>query len=90
MENIKDNSVFISGKPFMKYVTAGVLKLNKGDIIIKARGKWITRAVDVAEVIRNSFVKEAKISGIKIGSQEVSDEKRKTRISTIELTMAKE
>ena len=54
-----DNSIFIGGKPFMNYVTGVVMQFttkNAGEVIIKARGKFISRAVDVAEVTRKRFL----------------------------------
>jgi len=84
------NSVFIGNKPFMKYVTAVILKLNKGDVVIKARGKWITRAVDVAEVIKNDFIKDTEVTDVKIGSEEIKiNENKKKRLSTIDLILSK-
>src|SRR5919112_340731 len=46
------NEVFIGKKPLMTYVTATLVQLaNEPIVIIKARGKSITRAVDVAQII---------------------------------------
>ena len=50
----KDNSIFIGNKPFMNYVTGVVMQFTtKGsdEVIVKARGKFISRAVDVSEVV---------------------------------------
>ena len=49
----KDNSIFVGNKPFMNYVTAVVMQFttkNADSVIIKGRGKFISRAVDIAEV----------------------------------------
>ena len=84
------NSVYIGAKPFMKYVTAAVLKMNAlPEVIIKARGKWISRAVDVSEVIKNSFVRDSEVKNIKIGSETFKDKNKKQRISTMEITLGK-
>lgn len=85
-----ENNVFIGDKPFMSYIMAVVLKINQNpEVIIKARGRWISRAIDVVEVVRNDFVKEAKLKNIDIGSDEFNDDGKKSRISTIELTLSK-
>jgi len=46
------NEIFIGKKPLMTYVTATLVQLaNEPIVIVKARGKSITRAVDVAQNI---------------------------------------
>lgn len=89
-----DNSVFIGSKPFMNYVTAVVMQLttkNTSEVIIKARGKFISRAVDVAEVSSKRFLENtAAIKGIQIGSEEFTNkEGRQVRVSNIEITLIK-
>ncbi len=84
--------VFVGKKPFMNYVTGVVLQFNNGanEVTIKARGKYISKAVDVAEVVRNRFIKDAKVKDIKIGSEEFSGEgDKKVKISTIEIVLSK-
>ena len=89
-----ENSVFIGNKPFMNYVTGVVLQFtSKGssEVIIKARGKFISRAVDVAEVARKRFLDDRiEIKNIKIDSEEFkNDEGRQVRVSSIEILLAK-
>ena len=89
----EDSVVFIGKKPFMNYVTGVVMQFNSGikNVTIKARGKYISRAVDVAEVVRNRFVQDLKLHGIKIASEEFEGEDgKKIRISSIEITLAKD
>ena len=84
--------VFIGKKSFMNYVSGVVMQFNNGakDVTIKARGKYISKAVDVAEVVRNRFIKDAKIKDIKIGSEEFEGEGgKKVKISTIEIVLSK-
>ena len=90
-----ENVVFIGIKPFMNYVTSVIMLLttkNMGEVVIKARGKWISRAVDVAEIVIKKFLKERnlKISNVKIDSDErENDEGKKINVSTIEITLGK-
>ena len=89
-----DNSIFIGGKPFMNYVTGVVMQFTTKDsneVIIKARGKFISRAVDVAEVACKRFLEgKATIRDIKIDSEEFqNNEGRQVRVSTMEITLAK-
>ena len=90
----EDNSIFIGGKPFMNYVTGVVMQFttkNAEDVIIKARGKFISRAVDVAEVSAKRFLENAvAIRDIRIGSEGFKNtEGRDVRVSTIEITLSK-
>lgn len=90
----EDNSIFIGSKPFMNYVTGVVMQFttkNADEVIIKARGKFISRAVDVAEVSTKRFL-ENKISvkDIKIDSEGFTNkEGRDVRVSSIEITLAR-
>jgi len=90
-----ENVVFIGTKPFMNYVTAVVMQFTtkqREEVIIKARGKFINRAVDVAEVVKKRFLKDQniKIKDIKIDSEEFENkERRKINVSTIEITLSK-
>lgn len=90
----EDNTIFIGEKPFMNYVTAVVMQFttkNATDIFIKARGKFISRAVDVAEVASKRFLNgQASVGDIKIDSEEFTNkEGRQVRVSTIEITLKK-
>ena len=91
----KDNIVFIGGKPFMNYVTGVVMQLttnSASEVIIKARGKFISKAVDVAEVARKRFLKDQNISvkDIKIDSEEFENrEGKKVNVSTFEITLTR-
>tara|TARA_B100000959_G_C14707210_1_gene511305 strand:- start:109 stop:405 length:297 start_codon:yes stop_codon:yes gene_type:complete len=94
VSNMEDNNIFIGGKPFMNYVTGVVMQFttkNANDVIIKARGKFISRAVDVAEVASKRFLEgTVGVKGIKIDSEEFkNDEGRDIRVSTIEITLEK-
>jgi len=89
----EDSVVFIGKKPFMNYVTGVVMQFNSGikKVTIKARGKYISRAVDVAEVVRNRFVQDVNLDNIAIASEEFDgDDGKKIRISTIEVTLSKQ
>ncbi|MBW2966647.1 DNA-binding protein Alba [Candidatus Woesearchaeota archaeon] len=89
-----DNNIFIGGKPFMNYVTAVVMQFttkNAEEVILKARGKFISRAVDVAEVSAKRFLEgSAGTKDIKIDSEEFTNKEGKNvRVSTIEITLVK-
>lgn len=90
----EDNSIFIGQKPFMNYVTGVVMQFTTKDaneVIIKARGKFISRAVDVAEVAAKRFLEEqVVVKDIKIDSEEFTNkENRQVRVSSIEITLVR-
>jgi len=94
-EKKEDNIVFIGIKPFMNYVTSVVMLFtskNKDEVIIKARGRWISRAVEVVEIVRKKFLKEQniQIKNVQIDSEEVENEEgRKVNVASIEITLKK-
>jgi DNA-binding protein len=89
-----DNSIFIGSKPFMNYVTSVVMQFttkNASEVIVKARGKFISRAVDISEVATKRFlVDQIDVKDIKINSEDFTNkEGKEVRVSTIEIILAK-
>lgn len=89
-----ENSIFVGEKPFMNYVTGVVMQFTtKGapEVCIKARGKFISRAVDIAEVSSKRFLdNNVEVKKIQIGSDEFENkEGRQVRVSNIEITLGK-
>ena len=88
----QDNIVYIGNKPVMNYVLAVVTQMNGGtsEVILKARGRAISRAVDVAEIVRNRFIPEAELGSIDISTEEVSSmEGSSSNVSAIEIQLNK-
>ena len=90
----EDNSIFIGGKPFMNYVTGVVMQFttkNAETVTIKARGKFISRAVDVAEVASKRFLEgTVGIKDIIIDSEGfTNNEGKEVRVSTIDIILGK-
>ena len=90
--NITDeNTIFVGNKPPMSYVLAVVTQFNGGSesVMIKARGRAISRAVDTAEITRNRFIKDASIENIVIGTESMTNEEgRNSNVSSIEITLS--
>lgn len=88
-----ENTVLIGRKPTMNYVLAVVTQLNSGadDVYIKARGKSISRAVDVAEIVRNRFVQGTTIKEVKIETESLPREDgTSANVSSIEILLGRE
>jgi DNA-binding protein len=88
----EDNVIFVGRKPPMSYVLAVVTQFNGNgskDVVLKARGRSISTAVDTAEIVRNRFLKNAKISSITIGTEIVTNEEgRDSNVSSIEISLS--
>ena len=90
-KNPDENTIFVGNKPPMSYVLAVVTQFNGGSdhVMIKARGRAISRAVDTAEIVRNRFVQDAKVKEIKIGTESITNEEgRNSNVSSIEITLS--
>ena len=90
----EDNIIYIGNKPFMNYVTGVVMQFTTKEapeISVRARGKFISRAVDVVEVSSKRFLEGVvKVSDIKIDSEEFTNKEGKNiRVSTIEIGVKK-
>lgn len=87
-----ENVILVGKKPVMNYVLATLTQLNEGakEVTVKARGKAISRAVDVVEIVKNRFIPGLKLKGIKIDTEELeSQDGKKINVSTIEITVEK-
>jgi DNA-binding protein len=75
----------------MNYVLAVITGFNAGaeEVTLKARGRALSHAVDIAEVARRRFLEGVEIGKIEIGSEEISiEQQNRTRnVSTMEITL---
>jgi archaea-specific DNA-binding protein len=87
----ESNAVLIGKKPIMNYVLACITFFHGGakEVSIKARGKSICRAIDVAEVVRRRFLPDAKVKVINIHTEQVKhiDNDQFTNVSAIEIIL---
>lgn len=91
-ETEDDNTVYIGSKPAMSYVLAVVTQFSEGrsEVHVKARGKAISRAVDVAEMVRRKFEEDASVDNIEIGTDEIeTDEGDMLDVSSIQIDLSK-
>lgn len=90
-----DNTIYVGIKPFMNYVTGVVMQFKtkgQSEVIVSARGKFISKAVDVVEVARRTFLKEENIEvkDIKISSENFENkEGKRIHVSAIEIFLTK-
>ncbi|MDP2718109.1 MAG: DNA-binding protein Alba [Candidatus Micrarchaeota archaeon] len=89
---LKDNTIFVGKKSAMSYVLAVVGQFNNGknDIKLKARGRAISRAIDVSQIIKGRFVPDLKIELVDISTEELmSEDGSKSRVSSLTLKLSK-
>ena len=91
-EKNDENTIFVGNKPPMSYVLAVVTQFNtnnSNEVVIKARGRAISRAVDTAEIVRNRFVTDAVVKNIKINTESMTNEEGRTsNVSSIEIYLS--
>jgi DNA-binding protein len=87
-----ENTIYVGNKPPMSYVLAVVTQFNNNgsdEVVVKARGRAISRAVDTAEIVRNRFMKDAEVKEIKIGTEIMTNEEgRSSNVSSIEICLS--
>ena len=88
----KDNVVYVGSKPIMNYCMAVIESLRHSDsVALKARGRAISRAVDVAEVTRNRYLNGVKVESIDIMTEELDSHDGDTRnVSAITILLRNE
>lgn len=86
-----ENVVLVGNKPVMNYVIACLTLFNSGadEVIVKARGRAIERAVDTVEMLRSSFITDLEIRDISIDTQELQRIGKRSSISTMEIIFSK-
>jgi len=76
----------------MAYVLGVITQFSSGvpEVLIKARGKAISRAVDVAEIVRRRFIEGLRVKSIEIGTEERElEDKTKINVSSITIALGK-
>ena len=87
-----ENVIYVGKKPPMSYVLAVVTQFSTSgsdEVIIKARGRSISTAVDTAEIVRNRFVTDAELKDVKIDTESMTNEEegRTSNVSSIEIIL---
>jgi len=91
-ESAESNIIFVGRKPVMSYVLACVTQFNDGkqDIVLKARGRAISHAVNIAEIVRNKFITNLEVRNVQIGTEKIASENGEVaNVSAIEISLGK-
>jgi DNA-binding protein len=90
-ETKERNVIFVGTKPIMTYVTATLTQLStQSTVTIKARGKRITQAVDVSQmIVKRMNTVGYTISDVRTASDSLlSQDGKKRNVSTIEIDIS--
>jgi len=91
-EQKPDNTIYVGKKNVMSYVLAVVTQFNQGSpfVKVKARGKAISRAVDVSQIVKNRFMASMQITGFDVATEELPNEDGTTsKVSSLTITLSK-
>ena len=85
-----ESSIFVGKKPIINYAKAIAIQLKEKDnqeITIKSRGKFISKAVDIAQLVTKRLLKSENllIDDIKLDTESFEHEGKKINVSTIEI-----
>ena len=88
----ENNAVLVGNKPVMNYVLACITLFHSGakEVNVKARGRSISLAIDVAEVVRRRFLPDVKVKKVGIGTDQLQGREeggQLMNVSTIEITL---
>ena len=78
--------IFIGKKPIMSYVMPAMSRLaQNGSVTLRARGSLVSRAVDVAEIIKR--LANCSVMDVKIGTEKLGETGSLRNVSTISITL---
>ena len=82
-----ESVIYVGNKAPIKYATAVVTEFEKGakEVMVKARGKSISAAVDACQISTNKFLEGVEVKDIKIFTEELENR----NVSAIEILLGK-
>jgi len=87
----KDNVIYVGKKPTMSYVLAVITQFSEGnsEVFVKARGRSISRAVDVIEVTKKKFLQGLRCE-METDTEVITDERnQRINVSTLSAKLLK-
>ena len=91
-ETVKaDNVILIGQKKVNAYAFAVLTQFNNGasEVIIKARGRVISKAVDTAEFVRHRLLPGTNLRDIRISTEDIQGDRGPLKVSSIEIILSK-
>jgi archaea-specific DNA-binding protein len=91
-ETREPNTIYVGKKPVMNYVLACLTQIQGNNTVtVKARGKAISRAVDVAQIVTKRFATDITVKSISINTEQVKNTVTggMNNVSSIEVVLQK-
>lgn len=90
--NVKDsNIVYVGNKESSAYILAVTKQkaLGNSKVVLKARGRCISHAVDIEEQLKNQYIPGLTVDAVKFSTEVINDteKNRNVRVSTIEIIL---
>ena len=85
------NHIFVGKKPVMSYAMSALIQLTQaGEVVVKARGLAISRAVDVAEIVTKRLGNgQFSVKDIGINTEIVGEGSEQRNVSSIEIVVGR-
>ena len=85
------NHIFVGKKPVMSYAMSALIQLTQaGEVVVKARGLAISRAVDVAEIVTKRLGNgQFSVKSIAINTEVVGEGSEQRNVSSIEIVVGR-
>jgi DNA-binding protein len=85
------NHIFVGKKPVMSYAMSALIQLTQaGEVVVKARGLAISRAVDVAEIVTKRLGNgQFSVKNIGINTEVVGEGSEQRNVSSIEIVVGR-
>jgi DNA-binding protein len=85
------NHIFVGKKPVMSYAMSALIQLTQaGEVVVKARGLAISRAVDVAEIVTKRLGNgQFSVKDIGINTEVVGEGAEQRNVSSIEIVVGR-
>lgn len=83
--------VVVGLKPVMNYVVACMTLFNSGigQVMVRARGRHITKTVDTINMLRSVFLKDLVVDSVEIGTDKhLAPDGKELFVSTIEIRIS--
>ena len=88
----REDTIYVGKKGVMSYVLAVVTQFNNGknEVRVKARGRSISTAVDVSQIVKNRFMPTIAFKQVNLSTEELqSEDGSMAKVSSIEIVLSK-
>jgi DNA-binding protein len=83
--------IIVGRKPVLRYALAVLTSFNRGstEVVVRGRGRAVTKCVDVVNTLRRSFYKDLKVEDVRLGTEQLQLGDRTVNVSFIEIRISR-